>query len=298
MVGLHAFFVRNVNVKAIGMPHNNMIWYGVQKSTLPQAFFAFHHYRPIYVDRFQTFLPSLPCSPFLPPLPPPRIHGPTRCSFIRKAMVSTIFRAMQERNPGIAGYSGGFYDDGERGGRRDGAMVPTAGGTSGMLPGGEDGFATESTIESAAAACVLWSTVGVGCLIAGRPKSSVSLLLDCRRGLSVPNVCSGVDSPKEREVYGGPFPKGTTCGCGCGCGMARCFRGLFLESLTVDRTINSSCTGLRRTGSEYLGLGLEFVRKTYFACCSTPFFSKTSEQFGIWSRAFFAVLCLRVYVSY
>ncbi len=58
-------------------------------------------------------------------------------------------------------------------------MVHLAGGRSGGLPEGEDRFATESKIESAAAACVLWSTIGVGCLIGGRPKSSVSQQLDC-----------------------------------------------------------------------------------------------------------------------
>ncbi len=89
-------------------------------------------------------------------------------------MVRTMFRAMQERTPRIPGYSGGDYDDdGEEGGRGEGAMVPTA-GRSGMWPRSEDGFATESKIESAAAACVLWSTIGVGCLVGGHPKSSVS----------------------------------------------------------------------------------------------------------------------------
>ena len=90
-------------------------------------------------------------------------------------MVSTMFRTLQERNPGIPGYSGAFYDDGEeKDGLGGGAMVPSARGRSGVWSGGEDGFVTESKIESAAAACILWSTVGVGCLVGGRPKSSVS----------------------------------------------------------------------------------------------------------------------------
>ena len=93
-----------------------------------------------------------------------------RNSFIRKAMVKTMFRAVQERDPGFYGSSAGFGDaeeeeeeqaDGEKdGGRRDGPGSPRTG------PG--------DAIESAAGTCVLWSTVAVGCLIGGRPKSSVS----------------------------------------------------------------------------------------------------------------------------
>ncbi len=133
-------------------------------------------------------------------------------------MVSTMFRTMQERNPGIPGYSGGFYGDGEEGGRRAGTIAPTSGGTSGMLPEGEDGFATESKIESAAAACVLLSTVAVGCLIGGRPKSSVSQLLDTFALVFV--VCSraswseilSLALPRGRGLRNGTFLSGIEVG--------------------------------------------------------------------------------------
>ena len=86
-----------------------------------------------------------------------------------------MFRTLQERNPAVPRYSGGLYGEQEDGGGLgEGALVSSAGCTSGVWPEGGDGFATESKIESAAAACVLWSTVGVGCLVGGRPKSSVS----------------------------------------------------------------------------------------------------------------------------
>lgn len=85
-------------------------------------------------------------------------------SFIRKVMVKTMFRAVLERDPGFHGCSariGGDGDDVEEdeedeGEWRDGASAPRKG------PG--------NAIESAAGACVLWSTVAVGCLIGGRPK--------------------------------------------------------------------------------------------------------------------------------
>jgi len=84
-----------------------------------------------------------------------------------------MFRAVQERNPRIPGYSERLYDEEEEGRWREGAMVQTS-GRSGAWPEGADGSGTESKIESAAAACVLWSTIGVGCLVGGHPKSSVS----------------------------------------------------------------------------------------------------------------------------
>jgi len=102
--------------------------------------------------------------------PPPSLvqcdDSPTRCSFIRKAMVSSMFRTMSEQDPTFPVYAEGFCDGEEKMGPGEGAMVHTA--------GGGDGFVTESKVESASATCVLWSTVGVGCLIGGRPKSSVS----------------------------------------------------------------------------------------------------------------------------
>ncbi len=125
---------------------------------------ANQHHRILTRSRCFTSPSTTIFAPTLPYL----MRRPPRCSFIRKAMVSTMFRTMQERNPGIPGYSGGFFHDGEEGERQEGAMVPMAGGRR------EDGFATESKIESAAAACVLWSTIGIGCLVGGRPKSSVS----------------------------------------------------------------------------------------------------------------------------
>ncbi|CAM9560265.1 unnamed protein product [Scytosiphon promiscuus] len=84
-------------------------------------------------------------------------------SFIRTAMVRTMFRTMQEQNPDVLS-DGGDGDDGWGPENRGGALVPGFGGV---------GLSQGDTIESAAAACVLWSTVGVGCLIRGRPKSSV-----------------------------------------------------------------------------------------------------------------------------
>lgn len=86
-----------------------------------------------------------------------------RRSFIRKAMVRTMFRAVQERDPGYPGGSAGgsFGGEGEDGGGwGDGAIVAGAG------PG--------DAVENAAGSCVLWCTVAVGCLVGGRPKSSVS----------------------------------------------------------------------------------------------------------------------------
>eukprot|EP00903_Cladosiphon_okamuranus_P014222 g13213.t1 len=83
-------------------------------------------------------------------------------SFIRKAMVRTMFSAVQERGPGFAGFSagGGVWCEEEEVGWGEGAVVPGAG------PG--------DAIENAASSCVLWCTVAVGCLIGGRPKSSVN----------------------------------------------------------------------------------------------------------------------------
>ena len=122
-------------------------------------------------------------------------------------MVSTMFRTIQERDPGVPGYSGGFGDDGEKGMLGGGAMVRTAGGSGGAWREGEDDFVTESKIESAAAACILWSTVGVGCLLGGRPKASVSELLDyCRGGRRsrlVVAICWGANIVVSRFQTGG-----------------------------------------------------------------------------------------------
>lgn len=83
-------------------------------------------------------------------------------SFIRKTLVRTLFHTTQGRGLGLPGYSAGGYGgvEEEEGGCGDGALGPEAG------PG--------DAIESAAGACVLWCTVAVGCLLKGRPKSSVS----------------------------------------------------------------------------------------------------------------------------
>lgn len=89
-----------------------------------------------------------------------------RRSFIRKAMVKTMFRALQERDPGLHGGLPGFGDgeevveEEEGGGCGDDDDVPAT--------------RPAAAIESAAGACVLWCTVAVGCLVGGRPKSSVS----------------------------------------------------------------------------------------------------------------------------
>lgn len=91
-------------------------------------------------------------------------------------MVRTIFRAVQERDPEFHGCPAGFLEEGDEedeedeeddgkeqeqeSGGGDRAVVPPAG--------------PREAIESAAGACVLWCTVAVGCLVGGRPKSSVS----------------------------------------------------------------------------------------------------------------------------
>ena len=87
------------------------------------------------------------------------------CSFIRKVMVSTMFEAVQGRDPELHECPAGFLKgveghdelENEWG---DHAFVPTPG--------------PRNAIESAAGACVLWCTVAVGCLVGGQPKSSVS----------------------------------------------------------------------------------------------------------------------------
>lgn len=139
-------------------------------------------------------------------------------------MVSTMFRTMQEFDPELPGCPEGPCHDGEKGGQGERSVVSSAGDGRGVLPEGEDGFATESKIESATAACVLWSTVGVGSLIGGRPKSSVSQLLGCCKGGVDPQYCSG-GGLLSRQYDGLPFPNYTPVGgVVVGCGMARCLR--------------------------------------------------------------------------
>ena len=85
-----------------------------------------------------------------------------------------MFRAVQERDPGFHGSSAGGFGGGEEaGGWGEGAVVPRAG--------------PPDAIESAAGSCVLWCTVAVGCLVGGRPKSSVSSARDAR-SFSNPSV--------------------------------------------------------------------------------------------------------------
>ena len=102
-------------------------------------------------------------------------------SFIRKAMLSIMFRTVQERDPEhhecLAGSLESSFlqlededeDEDEEGNGEeqedhcgDHAVVPTAG--------------PWDAIESAAGACALWCTVAVGCLVGGRPVSSVSAI--------------------------------------------------------------------------------------------------------------------------
>lgn len=77
-----------------------------------------------------------------------------------------MFRAARERDPGFRGYSADFGGDEEEeeqeegDGSDGGAVVPKTG--------------TGGAIETEADACVLWCTIAMGCLIRGRPKSSVS----------------------------------------------------------------------------------------------------------------------------
>ena len=103
-----------------------------------------------------------------------------------------MFRTLHEQDPGVSEYPGVFGDDGEKAGLGgEGAVRTTAGGAGGVWPEGEDGFENESKVESAAAACVLWSTVAVGCLIGGRSKSSVSRPHCYCRGSSIHTVARG-----------------------------------------------------------------------------------------------------------
>lgn len=101
-------------------------------------------------------------------------------SFIRKAMAGAMFCAVQENDPGFHGHLAGLLkEEDEEGdeeenkgedqenGWGDHAAVPTAG--------------PREAIESAASACVFWCTVAVGCLVGGRPKSSVRPTIVCKR---------------------------------------------------------------------------------------------------------------------
>lgn len=88
-------------------------------------------------------------------------------SFVRKAMVKTMFGVVRQKHEaGLSGCPAAFWkveEDGEEEGESgDGAVVPRLG--------------SRDAIENAADACVLWCTVAVGCLVGGRPKSSVSSL--------------------------------------------------------------------------------------------------------------------------
>eukprot|EP00752_Nemacystus_decipiens_P005073 g4604.t1 len=74
-------------------------------------------------------------------------------------MVRTMFRVVQERDPGLHRCPTCFLEEEQGTGRGDDADVPAA--------------KRRDEIESAAGACVLWCTVAVGCLVGGRPKSSV-----------------------------------------------------------------------------------------------------------------------------
>eukprot|EP00752_Nemacystus_decipiens_P005072 g4603.t1 len=80
-------------------------------------------------------------------------------SFIRKAMVRTMLPVVQESDPRFHRYSAGLLAGEGEIGWGDDADVPAA--------------ARRDEIESAAGACVLWCTVAVGCLVGGRPQSSV-----------------------------------------------------------------------------------------------------------------------------
>ncbi len=108
-----------------------------------------------------------------------------------------MFRTM-EHDPAFPAYSGGLSDDGDdKGGLGEGAMVHTAGVRDG------DGLVNESKIESASATCILWSTVGVGCLIGGRPKSSVSQPRACCRGLFDPQLGGRGEECRRLAVHRG-----------------------------------------------------------------------------------------------
>lgn len=97
-------------------------------------------------------------------------------------MVRTMFNAFQERDPGFQAFStgGSSYGEGEQEvGWGEGAVVPRAG------PG--------DAIENAAGSCVLWCTVAVGCLVGGRPLSSVSSAISA-------SVCSALFQKAVADV--------------------------------------------------------------------------------------------------
>lgn len=86
-----------------------------------------------------------------------------------------MFRAVHERDPGLHGrsasFGGGEEEEKEEEEEEDGC------GDDDDVPGTGLGAAT----ESASATCVLWCTVAVGCLMGGRPKSSVSPTISAKR---------------------------------------------------------------------------------------------------------------------
>lgn len=145
-----------------------------------------------------------------------------------------MFRKMQEFDPGFPGCPEGPCHDGEKGGQGGRAVVSSVGAGSGVLPEGDDEFASESQIESAAAACVLWSTVGVGCLIGRRPKSSVSRLLDCCRWRIRPTLIAVVGGLLSRQHDGGRR----------GCCL---WDDTLLSCVVVGRLTVSSCIHHQRT---------------------------------------------------
>lgn len=117
-----------------------------------------------------------------------------RRSFIRKAMVKTMFRAVQRRDPGFHGClaapsakNGEKEEEEEEEEEQDEEVVEEEEEEGGW---GNDADALKAgpgdAIDSAGGACVLWSTVAVGCLVGGRPKSSVSLTIGAS-GYSVPS---------------------------------------------------------------------------------------------------------------
>ena len=81
-------------------------------------------------------------------------------------MITTVFATMQRQVEGNYGVSGGFGIEGDL----DGAG---GAGEDGWQNGGDTGLANMGPAEVGAAACVLWCTVALGCLVEGRPIESV-----------------------------------------------------------------------------------------------------------------------------
>ena len=119
-------------------------------------------------------------------------------SFICKAVVSTMFGAVQGRDPWLNVYPACVVGEGEEEEEEEEENKGKGGGdhTIASAAGPRD------AIESAAGTCVLWCTVAVGCLVAGQPKSSVSPTGKTKRVLHCLFCSGGGGGDDSRMVWG------------------------------------------------------------------------------------------------